>query len=166
MTHKAKIALVVAGIALAAICFFSGGKKGEMGVIYAGLASNDARYVSFTISNSFNHEMFCDYEIREFRDRDWHPLNGGTNYDIGFVSTCCTTNFTVLVSGTNRWQVVLHCTKAWPDNLISDARENFMYFAFELGWSPLEELSKIGYTWHFRYGPEMLGNKPLAEAQK
>ena len=56
--------------------------------------------------------------------------------------------------------------KPWPDNIISDARISLMEFTSERGGSVLDALAKIGYTWQSSYGPDMLGNKPLAEAQK
>ncbi len=168
MTRKAKIGWVVGGIALvvAAICVFSGGEKGEMGITCAGLASNDSRYVSFTISNSFNDEMYCNYELREFVGGNWQPCIDCSFHEIGFISTGGTTHFTLGVPSTNRWQVELNFTKAWPDNFISDARQNLIEFTVEHNLSVLEEVAKLGYTWQWSYGPEMLGNKPLAEAQK
>lgn len=168
MTRKTKIRLVLGWVALvvAAVCFFSSGEEGEMTIACTGVASNDARLVSFTISNSFNDEMYGHYELREFRDGEWQPVIGSGFHEIGYIATRGATNLTLLVPSTNRWQVEVSFTKPWPDNIITDARFNLMQFTSEHCWSVLDTVAKIGYTWHWRYGPEMLGNKPWAEAQK
>lgn len=168
MTRKFKIGWSVTAIALvaAAIEVFRDKEERELGINYAGIASNDANCVSFTISNSFKDEMFCDYEMREFVNGEWRPFVGVSHHDIGFVCTRGTTNITVKVPGTNRWQVEVSCTKPWPDNLLYNARANLIYFASDHHLRCLEELLKVGYTWRWSYGPEMLGPKPWTEVQK
>jgi hypothetical protein len=168
MTRKAKILWVLGGIALVvtAICFFSRAEEGEMTVLYAGLASNDLRSVSFTISNSFADEMYCFQEIHELRDGEWQPPIGGSHDEIGYLPTQCASNFTVLVPGTNRWKVEVSFRKPWPDNTFYNALTDLAYFASDHNWLLLERLLLVGYRWEARDSPEMLGHKPAEPARK
>ena len=168
MNHKAKIGLAVGGIALvaAAICFFSGEEEGEVTAIYAGLASNDARSVSFTISNGFAHEIACSYEIWEPFQDDWQPINGTSYGDIGFVPSRGATNLTVTVPGAGRWRVRLNPVHPLPNNIITDARLKLLEFSSEHNWPNLGGLLLRGYVLKDSDGPEMLGNKPAAAELK
>lgn len=166
-SRKTKTRFVLGVVALVvAVCICSSGEDGEMTITCTGLASNDSRLVSFTVSNSFSDEMYCDYELREFRDDEWQPVIGSVLHKLGHVAPHCATAFTVLAPGTNRWQVEVSFMKPWPDNIFTDARINLMQFTSEHNLSVLDAVAKLGYTWHWRSGPEMFGNKPLAGAQK
>lgn len=168
MTRKTKIRVSVAALALlvAGIALYPSKDEGKLEVAYAGVASKDPGYACFTISNRFQEERFCDYELQELVRGEWQAVVGNSFHTVGILPMGGTTNITVEVPGTNRWLIEVSSAKRWPDNLFSNTREMLIEFASDHSFEFLENLLTADTTWNWSRGPEMLGPKPWAKVPK
>jgi hypothetical protein len=182
MNRKWKIVLAAASILFIAIAIslIPANKPAALTITYSGTVKNDSNIVSFTLTNATRDTVVSFIQLsvgtnRSAADRivESFPgegrrvwLEGSISNQTRVLRLFSQTNLDFHVPMSDPWRLRAESTRYPLPSGFNRLRYKLAHWAYNyrqlrLGmWlSPVKEPE-------FTYGPEMLGNKPLAEAQK
>ena len=168
--NKIRFVAVLLGAGLLATFWLVMG-RGGVRVTFAGVSSNDASLVWFTVTNpsrtplqyftimqEHHSNTWIDLELRDVRQRN-------PQYFSTTLPGHGATNIRCSVTYLKPWRVEVTSGPPRQDSPVFRARTSLAQRASRRNWSRLSRWLRPVTKWDSAYGPEMIANQPVEMAQ-
>jgi hypothetical protein len=168
VNRKRKIQIVMVFIVLGALAwaFWPGQDEGGISITYAGVSATDSNRVVFIVTNS-SRTIFMEAIYAERRQSGvWTnvvlPLWGGHRERLGPTGG----TYEVAFPPSDRWRIDFGYIEPWPGSFVTRTRREWARYLGNHGCFRLSQWIQPADRLKHTYGPEMLGNKPVAAESK